>query len=104
MGEATLGAARRRKTRRGGLLVARRDGGPQGERFERIASFSVYTNNADPAASTVAEIVSVSDDGKTLVYTDSPLQQIGFVDIEDPAAPQPAGTLAMGGEPTSVAV
>ncbi|MGD9998704.1 MAG: YncE family protein, partial [Ilumatobacteraceae bacterium] len=29
---------------------------------------------------------------------------VGFVDITDPAAPAPAGTVAVGGSPTSVAV
>ena len=30
-------------------------------------------------------------------------RRLGFVDITDPSAPKPAGTLAVGGEPTSVA-
>ena len=72
--------------------------------FDRIASFSVYTNNEDPTEETVAEIVDASADGMTLVYTDSPLDQIGFVDISDPADPQPAGVVDVGGEPTSVSV
>ena len=73
-------------------------------RFDRIASFPVYRNNEDPAAEAVAEIVAVTRDGRTLVYTDSEGDQIGFVDIADPANPQPAGTLEMVDEPTSVAV
>jgi hypothetical protein len=40
----------------------------------------------------------------TLVYTDSPLEQVGFVDITDPASPVAGGTLALSGEPTSVAI
>lgn len=40
----------------------------------------------------------------TLVYTDSPGEQIGFVDITDPANPVADGVIALGGEPTSVDV
>ena len=40
----------------------------------------------------------------TLIYSDSPNQQIGFIDITDPSVPKPAGELAMQGEPTSVTV
>lgn len=76
---------------------------PHDRRFDRIATFGVYTNNDDPSEQTVAEIADVSDDGMTLIYTDSPGERIGFVDIEDPADPAPLGTLAMAGEPTSVA-
>lgn len=71
--------------------------------FERIATFPVYLNT-DPGLETAAEIIDVSKDGKTLIYSDSPAEKVGFIDIRDPANPQPAGTLDMGGEPTSVAV
>src|SRR5690606_23073154 len=53
---------------------------------------------------TVAEIVAASEDGRLLIYTDSPGEQVGFVDISNPAAPQPGGTLPLPGEPTSVGV
>lgn len=78
----------------------------QGKAFQRIATVANYLNNTPEqfAANTVAEILAASKDGKTLVYTDSPLEQIGFVDISDAANPVPTGTLAMGGEPTSVDV
>ncbi|MEQ8968034.1 MAG: esterase-like activity of phytase family protein [Azospirillaceae bacterium] len=75
--------------------------------FERVATYPVYENlgeGADPATETVAEIVSASDDGMTLAYTDSPGNAIGFVDLTDPAAPTGAGRVALGGEPTSVVV
>ncbi len=71
--------------------------------FERIASFPVFLNT-DIEQETVAEIVAASTDGTLLIYTDSAGDNVGFVDIADPAAPQPAGTVALGGEPTSVAV
>lgn len=75
--------------------------------FDRIASFPVATNlpeDSDPATPTSAEIVAATGDGMTLVYSDSPNRAIGFVDIADPAAPMPLGTLAFDGEPTSVAI
>ncbi|MGF1666229.1 MAG: esterase-like activity of phytase family protein [Acidimicrobiia bacterium] len=69
-----------------------------------MSTFSVYTNNADPAAETVAEIVAASSDGKTLIYTDGSNATLGFVDIADPSSPKPLGTVDLPGEPTSVAV
>ena len=42
-----------------------------------------------------------SEDGMTLVYTDSPLGAVGLVDITDPAAPKPLGNIEVGGEPTT---
>ncbi|PJE38189.1 alkaline phosphatase [Pseudooceanicola lipolyticus] len=72
--------------------------------FNRISSFATPRNNADTAAESAAEIIAASDDGLTLVYTDSPLGAIGMIDITDPAKPQPKGTVDMDGEPTSVTV
>lgn len=75
--------------------------------FNRIATISscmqinATCNTSDVTA---AEIVAASADGMTLVYTDSPKNQIGFVDIANPAQPKAIGVLAMGGEPTSIAV
>jgi hypothetical protein len=70
--------------------------------FKRLATFPAYLNSSiDDAAA--AEISTVTEDGRTVVYTDSPGKRLGFVDITDPGNPKPAGTLAMGGEPTSVA-
>jgi hypothetical protein len=80
------------------------------DRFVRIASFPVFLNTCDGQTdecvneATVSEIVTASEDGETLIYTDSPGERIGFVDIGDPADPQPAGIMEMGGEPTSVGV
>lgn len=71
--------------------------------FARIATFPAFLNTGIDQE-TVAEIVAASEDGNTLVYTDSAGENIGFVDIADPAHPQPLGTVAVGGEPTSVAV
>jgi hypothetical protein len=72
--------------------------------FERVATIANYRNNADAQDETVSEIVSATKDGNTLVYTDGALEQIGFVDITDPANPLPAGTMPVGGEPTSVSM
>ena len=55
------------------------------------------------SAGKTCEIVVASPDEKRLVYTDSTGAQLGFVDITDASKPRLQGTLAVGGEPTSVA-
>ena len=75
--------------------------------FNRTASFATPANMAageDTARETSAEIVTASEDGMTIVYTDSPLGVIGMVDITDPAAPKPLGNIDMGGEPTTAQI
>ena len=72
--------------------------------FNRIASLATPANMAageDLARETSAEIISASEDGMVLVYTDSPLGVVGLVDIADPKAPKPLGNIAVGGEPTT---
>jgi len=71
--------------------------------FNRIATFPVFLNS-DIDNETVAEIVAATDDGMTLVYTDSQMEAVGFIDITNPHKPQPLGKLDLPGEPTSVAV
>ena len=81
--------------------------GHKGASFQRIATYIVCENTScdtNAVKETVAEIVAVSKDGKTLVYTDSPSGKIGFVDISNPEHPVGLGTLGTDGEPTSVAV
>jgi hypothetical protein len=73
------------------------------EPFRMVASFPVYLNT-DANLETTAETVAASDDGLVLVYTDGVTGNIGFVDISDPENPLPGGIVAVGGEPTSVAV
>lgn len=75
--------------------------------FNRTATFAVCDQVGSSCASndvTAAEIVAASGDGMTLIYSNSPKGEIGFVDISDVRAPKGLGTLAMGGEPTSVTV
>jgi hypothetical protein len=74
--------------------------------FQRVSTLANYRNNgaANIGETTVSEIIAATRDGKTLVYTDSPGKQIGFVDITDPANPVPNGIVALDGEPTSVDV
>ncbi|SEA18513.1 esterase-like activity of phytase family protein [Rubrimonas cliftonensis] len=77
------------------------------EAFNRIASFPVNLNlpeGAEALTETSAEIIDVTADGMTLIYTDSPLGVVGMVDISDPANPQPRGAIMVDGEPTGVAV
>ena len=87
------------------LASAAAVGTAHADSFNRIATFNVIDNlppDADPADATVSEIITATEDGQTLIYTDSPGKRIGIVDIADPAAPKPAGTVALTGEPTSV--
>lgn len=81
--------------------------GSASERFRHVGTFSVPDNLLpdEPGTSvTSAEIVDVTRDGRTLLYTDSPNRRLGFIDIRDPARPRPAGVLTLQGEPTSVAI
>ena len=72
------------------------------QNFNRIASFATPLNNAERAADpSSAEIIAASEDGMTLVYTDSPHGAVGLIDITDPAAPRPLGNVAVPGEPTT---
>jgi len=75
--------------------------------FNRIASFAVADNlpeGKDKATPTSAEIIAASEDGNTLVYSDSPNKAIGIIDITDAKAPKAGGSVSLEGEPTSVAV
>jgi hypothetical protein len=77
---------------------------PQHQSFNRIATFSNYLNQQDPADDTVSEIVAATADGKTLVYTDAASGAIGFIDITDPVRPKADGLVSFDGDPTSVDV
>ncbi|THF56114.1 esterase-like activity of phytase family protein [Ollibium composti] len=75
--------------------------------FNRVATFAVADNlpkDADAKTATSSEIISVSEDGNTLVYSDSPYGGIGFIDITDPKAPKAGDSIKMDGEPTSVVI
>lgn len=75
--------------------------------FNRIATFPTVANMAageDTKRPSSAEIISASEDGMMLVYTDSPLGVVGLIDIADPKAPKPLGNIAVGGEPTTAVV
>ena len=59
--------------------------------FNRISTFPVIANMAageDVSRASSAEIISVSEDGNRLIYTDSPLGVLGLIDITDPRAPR----------------
>lgn len=75
--------------------------------FNRISSFPVNENipsDMGQKSESSSEIISATDDGSMLIYTDSPLGGVGMVDISDPSQPKPAGFLSLDGEPTSVSV
>jgi DNA-binding beta-propeller fold protein YncE len=52
----------------------------------------------------VAEILTATPDGRTVVYTDAGAGEIGFVDVSRPWALRELGTVELEGEPTSVTV
>ena len=71
----------------------------------RIATFPVASNlpaGKDKLSAASAEIITTTDDGMTLIYSDSPLGAIGLVEISDAKAPKAGGALMMDGVPTSV--
>lgn len=75
--------------------------------FNRIATFEAASNvpaGRNVSKKSVAEIVAASPDGRTLVYTDGEQQGLGFINLANPAKPQPGGFVAVDGEPTSVVV
>lgn len=79
----------------------------QANSFNRIASFGVIHNLPEGTESeqeTSPEIIAVSDDGNTLVYSDSPFEALGFVDITNAETPVAGGLVKLDGEPTSVAI
>lgn len=75
--------------------------------FNRVASFPVADNlpaDIDRATPTSSEIITSTPDGQTLVYSDSLLGVVGFIDLTDPKAPKTGGVIRAEGEPTSVTV
>jgi uncharacterized protein YjiK len=84
-------------------VLARHGGGGSNQHssqsFNHVGTFDVRLNGNE-----VAEIVAATKDGKTLLYSDSATGSVGFVDISNPSAPAPAGSIPVGGSPTSVAV
>ena len=79
----------------------------EGTAFNRIASFATSLNIAegeDRAQENSAEIMAVTEDGNTLIYSDSPMESLGLIDITDPEAPKPLGRIAMEGEPTTTVI
>jgi len=80
---------------------------PAAADFKRTALWPVYTSlpaGEKRDTETAAEIIARARGGELLIFTDSPRNEIGFLDIKDPAAPKSLGKLPMNGEPTSVAV
>lgn len=76
------------------------------ESFNRVATWPVFMSlpeGTDPASETAAEIMTYAQGGNLLVFTDSPMGHLGFIDITDPMAPKAAGRVDLGGEPTSAA-
>ena len=90
------------------LLVSTNIAAKTGEVFHRIASIPTTANlpaiGKPWATATSAEIIAATDDGNTVVYTDTPLGGIGFISIANPTKPEAAGFVRMQGEPTGLVV
>lgn len=75
--------------------------------FNRVSTHLVCTQD-DPTCNTdtetSAEIVDVTPDGNTAIFSDSPGERLGLVDISNLASPTADGVIDVGGEPTSVAI
>ncbi|MCF6734425.1 hypothetical protein [Blastococcus sp. KM273129] len=69
---------------------------PPAPAFAELATFEV--------SGEVAEILAVTPDGRTLLYTDSATAEVGLVDLTRPAEPRAIGAVPVDGEPTSVTV
>ncbi|MBT0767586.1 esterase-like activity of phytase family protein [Kineosporia sp. J2-2] len=81
--------------------------------FNRTDTYAVYQNrpSGDAVADeTVAEISTVTQDGRTMIYTDAAGKRIGFLDISNPEKIKGLGTLSLeelgdtDDQPTSVTV
>src|SRR5262245_21201199 len=70
--------------------------------FRRVSTFPVFQNN-DVTLESVAEIVTSANNGNLVIYTDSANENVGFVDITNPASPVGGGVVPLNGSPTSVA-
>ncbi|MCG7307990.1 esterase-like activity of phytase family protein [Brachybacterium sp. ACRRE] len=75
--------------------------GTDGTFFTRTATMPAYANTSKDEDA-VAEISTVTSDGRTVVSTDSAGGTVGFTDISDPDDPKPLGATEVDGEPTSV--
>ncbi|MGR3806993.1 esterase-like activity of phytase family protein [Pasteurella testudinis] len=75
--------------------------------FNRVATFAVCSQlqaECNDDRETSAEILYADKEGKTVVYSDSPAKQLGFVDISDLAQPKAKKIVKLNGEPTSVVI
>ena len=75
--------------------------------FARIATFPVCRQiepDCDDDDDTRAETLAVSEDGLTLLYTDTAEEVVGLVDITAPEAPVPAGRIEVADDPRGIGV
>ncbi|WP_352396488.1 esterase-like activity of phytase family protein [Kineosporia sp. NBRC 101677] len=100
----------------GSAFVAAAQSASAGSReqfFNRTDTYPVFQNRPAGDAigdETVAEISTVTEDGRTMIYTDAAGKRIGFLDISDPGRVKGLGTLSLkelgdaDDQPTSVTV
>jgi Esterase-like activity of phytase len=89
-----------------GSSIGAHEGGHGKREFERISTFVVCQNTScdtDEVEVTLSEIVTASQNGRTLGYVDAAFGAVGFVDITDPTHPGALGVVKLDGQPTSLA-
>ena len=72
--------------------------GPRPASDSAAGSYQTLDSIGSSVNETKSEIITATDDGMTLIYSDSPAGGIGFVDITDAKTPKQAGFLDIGAE------
>ena len=77
--------------------------------FNRISTFNVCELDGnclkdDETSAEILETFTMKDGSDCVVFTDSPKNQMGFVDISDPSNPKGLSKVDLPGEPTTVKV
>src|SRR5262245_38268777 len=79
----------------------------QNRQFERVSTFLACQNSSCDTSvvkEATPEIITATDDGRTLIYTDAAQGSIGLIDIRNFNSPQPGGLIKTNGRPSSVVV
>jgi len=104
---ATIADSHSRQLKKAKKGYAKKAKKQTGKNFNRVSTYPVCSGidpTCDTNIETVAEIVAKSEDGMTIVYTNSEYQTLGFLDIKDIMNLTQIDKVELEGEPTSVAV
>merc|ERR1719188_2659284 len=108
---ATIADSHSRQLKKAKKGYAKKAKKQTGKNFNRVSTYPVcsgidptFDTNIETVAEIVAEIVAKSEDGMTIVYTNSEYQTLGFLDIKEIINLTQIDKVELEGEPTSVAV